>query len=58
MADLIWLDDWISIRKSANPNWKIPENTELFKEGILQDLEELSDQLGVDLALYVILPKS
>lgn len=57
LADLIWIHDWIKNRKDRDPTWEIPENTEDFLNGIESDMELLSEQLGIDLSLYVILPK-
>ena len=56
LLDLIWIHNWIKIKQNDNPDWKIPENTEEFLNGIESDMESLSRQLGVDLSLYAIIP--
>lgn len=57
MADLTQIHDWIKNKKVNDPNWVLPENTGDFIAGIESDMTSLSKQLGVDLSLYVIIPK-
>jgi hypothetical protein len=51
------IHDWIIQKKNSDPTWKLPANTIAFLAGMEEDLVELSNQLGVDLAIVLVIPK-
>jgi hypothetical protein len=51
------IHDWIIQKKNSDPTWKLPANTVTFLEGMNEDLVELSNQLGVDLAIMIVIPE-
>jgi len=54
MKELLELQSWVQERKKQDPTWELSNATVNFIIGLENDLEELSQTLGVDLCLMTI----